>query len=148
MVARGPAAARPRLVTVCYKLDLVRDTRSMHGRWFWAWVLVGFVAALGSVSLGLLVIGPVVVVAAALASRPAMRRSAFGLGTGVGLLFVVVAWIQRTGDGLNPLPWLAAGLVLTAAGLVGDARARRAGTSGAVSAGPGSSGGGWSRAPS
>jgi hypothetical protein len=120
----------------------------MRSPWFWAWVLVGFVAAVGFVSLGVLVIGPVVVAMAVMRSRPAIRSSAFGFVTGVGLLFVVVAWIQRGGDGVNPLPWLAAGLALTTVGFVGDARARRAGTRDAASEAPGSSGGGSSRAPS
>jgi hypothetical protein len=106
-------------------------------RWFWAWALVGVAAALGVVSLGLLAVLPAFLVAALLASRPAARRSAFGVVTGIGLLFVYVAWVQRAGPGttcwhtatasgcdehLNPLPWLAAGLVLVAAGIAGHAR--------------------------
>lgn len=64
-----------------------------------------------------------------MAARPAIRRSAFGFVTGVGLLLLYVAWLQRAGPGttcwqrgtasgcdqhLNPLPWLIAGLVLFA----------------------------------
>jgi hypothetical protein len=111
----------------------------VHGRWFWAWTAVGCGAALGLTALGPLALGPTLVAGLLLAARPAARRSAFGLLTGAGLLLLYVAWVQREGPGttcwqtatasgceehLNPLPWLAAGLVLTAAGLVGDARRR------------------------
>jgi 4-amino-4-deoxy-L-arabinose transferase-like glycosyltransferase len=117
----------------------VRDTEGMRGRWFWAWVLLGFAAAIGFVSLGVLVVVPAAVVAGAMASRPSIRSSAFGVLTGMGLLLLFVAWLQRAGPGttcwhtasasgcdehLNPLPWLAAGLALTAAGFVGHARRR------------------------
>ena len=106
-------------------------------RWFWAWAFVGFAAAVGFVSLGVLILAPVAAVAAVMASRPAIRSSAFGFVTGAGLLLVYVAWLQRAGPGttcwhtatasgcdehLNPLPWLFAGLVLVAAGVVGHAR--------------------------
>ena len=91
----------------------------MRGRWFWAWVLLGFAAAIGFVSLGVLVVVPAAVVAGAMASRPSIRSSAFGALTGMGLLLLFVAWVQREGPGttcwrtasasgcdehLNPLP--------------------------------------------
>jgi hypothetical protein len=106
-------------------------------RWFWAWALLGCAAALGFVSLGVLVLAPVAVVGALMASKPAVRRSAFGLLTGVGVLLLYVAWVQRAGPGttcwrtatasgcdqhLNPLPWLLAGLATFIAGIVGHAR--------------------------
>ena len=106
-------------------------------RWFWAWALVGVAAAVGLVSLGVIALAPAAAAAAVLGSSPAARRSAFGLLTGAGLLLVYIAWLQRAGPGttcwhtatasgcdehLNPLPWLAAGLVLTGAGIVGHAR--------------------------
>src|SRR5690349_235995 len=135
----------------------------MSGRWFWAWVLVGCGAALGLTALGPLALGPTAIVGLVLASRPAARRSAFGLLAGAGLLLLYVAWVQRAGPGttcwhtatasgcdehLNPLPWLIAGLALTAAGVAGDARSRRAETRGDDAAGRGSSAGGSSTAPS
>jgi len=104
-------------------------------RWFLAWAVVGGAAALGFVSLGVLALAPAVVAAVVLASRPKAKRAApSGAALGVGLLLLAVAWIQRDGPGttcwqtatasgcdqhLNPLPWLAAGVVLVAAGLVG-----------------------------
>ena len=68
-------------------------------RWFWAWALVGCAAALGFVSLGVLVLAPVAVIGLLMASRPAIRRSAFGPLTGAGVLFLYVAWLQRAGPG-------------------------------------------------
>jgi hypothetical protein len=111
----------------------------MQGRWFWAWVLVGFAAAIGVFVVGVLVVPALLLIGGVMASRPAIRRSAFGLLTGAGLLLLLVAWIQRDGPGttcwhtatatgcdghLDPRPWLAAGLALTAAGFVGHARRR------------------------
>lgn len=69
-----------------------------------------------------------------MASRSRIRRSAFGLVTGAGAVCLVVAWLQRRGPGtvcwhrelssgcdsyLDPRPWLAIGIVLVVAGLVG-----------------------------
>ena len=74
-----------------------------------------------------------------MAAKPAIRRSAFGLLTGVGILLCYVAWVQRAGPGttcwqtatasgcdqhLNPLPWLLAGLAAFIAGSVGHAGRR------------------------
>jgi hypothetical protein len=72
-----------------------------------------------------------------MASRPAVRRSAFGLLTGAGALLLLVAWLQRAGPGttcwhtatasgceqhLNPLPWLLLGIALFAGGIAAHAR--------------------------
>jgi uncharacterized membrane protein YidH (DUF202 family) len=106
-------------------------------RWFWAWALVGGAAALGLVSFGVLLLVPVLVVGGVMASRPTIRRSAFGLLSGAGLLLLYVAWVQRAGPGttcwqhgtasgcdqhLNPLPWLLAGIALFIGGVVAYAR--------------------------
>ena len=106
-------------------------------RWFCAWALLGSVAALGFVSLGVLVLAPVVAAGVLMASKPAIRRSAFGLLTGAGVLLLFVAWLQRAGPGttcwqtatasgcdqhLNPLPWLVVGLAALVGGIVGHAR--------------------------
>jgi hypothetical protein len=106
-------------------------------RWFWAWALLGSVAALGFVSLGVLALAPVVVAGGLMGSRPAIRCSAFGLLTGVGVLLLYVAWVQRAGPGmtcwqtatasgcdqhLNPVPWLVAGLATFIGGIVGNAQ--------------------------
>ncbi len=106
-------------------------------RWFWAWALLGCIVALGVVSLGVLVFAPVALIGGLMASRPAIRRSAFGLLSGAGVLLLYVAWLQRAGPGttcwhtatasgcdqhLNPLPWLLAGLALFVGGVVAHVR--------------------------
>lgn len=106
-------------------------------RWFWAWALLGCAAALGFVSLGVLLLAPVAVVGGLMASRPTIRRSAFGLLSGAGVLLLYVAWVQRAGPGttcwqtgtasgcdqhLNPLPWLLLGIAMFIGGIVAHAR--------------------------
>jgi hypothetical protein len=90
--------------------------------WFWAWALVGFVGALCAVSLGPLLFFPVLLVAALMWSRPAARRSAWGLITGGGGLLLLLAWVQRSGDWVNPLPLLVVGIALFVGGLVAQLR--------------------------
>ena len=101
------------------------------------WALLGCAAGLGFVSLGVLVLAPVAVIGGLMASKPAVARSAFGLLTGVGVLLLYVAWVQRAGPGmtcwqtatasgcdehLNPLTWLLAGIATFIGGIVGHAR--------------------------
>ena len=105
--------------------------------WFWAWALVGVGAALAAVSLGPLLLIPVALVAALMVSRPAIRRSAFGLLSGAGGLLLYVAYVQRDGPGttcwhtatasgcdqhLNPLPWLVIGIFCLLGGVVAHAK--------------------------
>lgn len=111
--------------------------RSDGWGWFFVWALLGSAAALGTVSLGPLLLLPTALVAVFVWRRPQARRSAFGLLTGAGTLLLYVAWVQRDGPGttcwhtatasgcdqhLNPLPWLVLGIVLVAAGFVAHAR--------------------------
>ena len=105
--------------------------------WFWVWALLGCAAAVGAVSLGVLVLAPVALVGALMVSRPTIRRSAYGFVTGVGALVLYVAWVQRAGPGtscwqtatasgcdqhLNPLPWLLVGIPMFVGGIVAHAR--------------------------
>lgn len=108
--------------------------------WFCVWAGVGAAAALSVVSLGpiffVAVIGLAMIIGL---RRPASWRSASGFLTGAGALLLYVAWVQRTGPGttwsatattsrcdehLNPLPWLAVGVVLFAAGIALQLRRR------------------------
>lgn len=75
-------------------MDLVPqiDRRSSGWGWFFVWALLGSAAALGTVSLGPLVLFPVAALGVFLWSRPSVRRSAFGLLTGAGTLLLYVAW--------------------------------------------------------
>ena len=106
-------------------------------RWFWAWALLGSAGALAFVSFGVLLFVPVLLVGGLMASRSTIRRSAFGLLSGAGVLLLYVAWVQRAGPGttcwqhgtasgcdqhLNPLPWLFAGIALFIGGILGHAR--------------------------
>jgi hypothetical protein len=105
--------------------------------WFWAWALLGSALTLGILSLGPILAAPLLVIGWLMASRPAIRRSAFGLLSGAGALLLYVAWVQRARPGttcwqtqtasrcdqhLNPLPWLVAGVVLFVGGVAAHAR--------------------------
>jgi hypothetical protein len=107
--------------------------------WFWAWALVGVGAALGAVSLGPLLLVPTAAVAALLFSEPAIRRSVYGLVSGVGALMLYIAYVQRAGPGttcwhrgtasgcdqhLNPIPWLVLGIACLIGGMIVHARQR------------------------
>jgi hypothetical protein len=107
--------------------------RVNDNRWFAAWVVVGCALALGTVSLGPLVLLPTAVIAVLMSRRPAARRSAYGALIGVGLLLLFVAYLNREGPGttcwehgtatgcdehLNPLPWLLLGLAFVVGGFV------------------------------
>jgi len=71
--------------------------------WFWVWALVGVGAALGAVSLGPLLLVPTAAVAALLLSKPTIRRSAYGLVSGVGAILLYIAYVQRAGPGNHVL---------------------------------------------
>ena len=122
-------------------MNLVSDIahRTDGWGWFLVWVVLGSSWALGSVSLGPLLLVPTALLGVFLwRRRPAARRSAFGLLSGAGALLLYVAWVQRDGPGttctpippagmrcdqhLNPLPWLVIGIVLAVAGVVAHAR--------------------------
>jgi hypothetical protein len=102
---------------------------------FALWVLAGAGLALATISFSVLILVAVAiaVVVVVLATRRTHVKSAFGLVTGVGVLLLYVAFVQRRGPGtvcwetatasgcdeyLNPWPWLAAGLVLVCVGVV------------------------------
>jgi hypothetical protein len=103
--------------------------------WFWAWALVGVAIALGMLSLGLLLLVPSAVAILLMARRHPIN--AFGLLSGIGVMLLVVAYLQRQGPGTtcwhtatasgcdqhsDPIPWLVAGLLFFVAGIIGQAR--------------------------
>jgi hypothetical protein len=64
-----------------------------------------------------------------------VRRSAWGLLSGAGVILLVVAWVNRAGPGttcwhtangggcdqhLTPIPWLIMGIALLAGGVLGQ----------------------------
>ena len=70
--------------------------------WFAAWALVGVGAALGVAGLltiGLPVLLVTVVAAVLLVRRDGASRSAWGIGVGVALLLLWLAWLNRHGPG-------------------------------------------------
>lgn len=95
--------------------------------WFLVWAILGVGGTLGLVSLGWIVVGPVLAVGALLRTKGVARLSTAGVPAGAGLVFLFVAYQQRKGPGaacwhrgtaggcdhyLNPIPWLAMGLLL------------------------------------
>lgn len=108
---------------------------------FSVWAFFGTVAAFGLLILG----GPALLLILLgvwfAATRPLLRRSWFGLMTGVGLPLLYVAFLHRRGPGticwqttraagcdqyLSPWPWLILGVLLVVLGLVTQARRIRA----------------------
>ncbi|HEY5474711.1 MAG TPA: hypothetical protein VIK32_16170 [Candidatus Limnocylindrales bacterium] len=101
--------------------------------WFLAWAAVGVGVALGITALGPLAALPTLLVAILLIVRHHADRSALGILVGMGLLSLYVAYVQRKGPGtvywhtatasgadqyLDPRPWLVAGILLVAVGVV------------------------------
>jgi hypothetical protein len=117
-----------------------RKSRRVHAGGcasFWSWGVVGSTAAVGALTLGVLVLFALIVVGALLVAQRRLHRSAFGFLAGVGTLLLYVAWLNRSGPGftcwrsatasgcvehLNPLPWLFVGGLLVIGGIVAYAR--------------------------
>ena len=100
--------------------------------WFLAWAAVGVGFGLAVSVLGVFAVPLALLATALLIILHHADRSAFGLLVGMGLLSLYVAYVQRKGPGtvtwhtatasgsqeyLDPRPWLAAGIVLVAAGI-------------------------------
>ena len=101
--------------------------------WFFVWAVVGTGFALGISALGVFTIPVAFLATVLLVLRHHADRSALGILVGVGLLALSVAYVQRKGPGtvswhtatasgsdqyLDPRPWLAAGILLVAVGVV------------------------------
>ena len=104
--------------------------------WFAGWVAVGAAWSLAGVavlSVGLLVVPAAVVGTVVLARKGPPGSSRFGVVTGLGLVPLYVAYLNRAGPGTvcsaiahgghsclqawNPWPWVAAGTALVALGI-------------------------------
>jgi hypothetical protein len=108
------------------KLKLTMQARGWL--WFGAWALEGGLlafSALSAASVGLFVMPVALLVLVLLARAGAAGPQILGALTGAGAPTLVVAWLEEGPGGLDARPWLAAGLVLVAAGLGGYLAARR-----------------------
>lgn len=94
---------------------------------FWLWAGVGGALALSVVSfIGVLTAIPALIALALVAWRSPRWPEPLGILTGFGALCLTIAALNRGAEGLDPTPWLVAGVVLVLAGLVLYAGARRA----------------------
>jgi hypothetical protein len=83
--------------------------------WFAAWSVAGGLLAFSFVtglSIGLFVLPLAAVVLVWVARRTPGLTDALGFVEGVGALCVLVAFLNRAGNGVDPLPWLLAGVSL------------------------------------
>jgi hypothetical protein len=100
--------------------------------WFLAWAAVGLGFGLVVSVIGIFAVPLALLATALLIIFHHADRSALGILTGVGLVLLFVAYVQRRGPGtvtwhtatasgsdtyLDPRPWLAAGVVLVAIGV-------------------------------
>jgi hypothetical protein len=86
--------------------------------WFWVWTMMGALGMLGMISLGWLLLLPIALVSAGIeryAQPP--QRTMLGLLSGAGVLFLVVAYINRNGP-FNPHTWGTAGILCLIGGIV------------------------------
>ena len=86
--------------------------RRDHDWGFFQWFAVGFVAAIGFLSLIPLELAGLFGFAYMLARGPRWPAD-LGLLAGVGAVCLLVAAINAVGDGLDPAPWLAIGAALS-----------------------------------
>lgn len=87
-----------------------------HWPWFVAWSVAGGLLTfsfLTGLSIGLFVLPLAAVVLVWVARRTPRLTDALGFVEGIGALCVLVAFLNRAGNGVDPLPWLLAGLTLT-----------------------------------
>ena len=78
-------------------MNVVLQTAQRSGGWSWflVWALLGSAAALGTVSFGPLLLVPTALLGVFLSRRPGVRRSAFGLLSGAGILLLYGAGVAR-----------------------------------------------------
>jgi len=102
----------------------------MRGRWFAGWIIVGALGALtvlGALSIGIFVLPVFGLAFAFVARQTRYPLDVLGGLVGIGVMLLVVAYINRGYQpcvpaafrcgGFDPHPWLVIGAVLIAAGL-------------------------------
>lgn len=86
-----------------------------HWPWFVAWSVAGGLLTfsfLTGLSIGLFVLPLAAVVLVWVARRAPRLTDAIGFVEGIGALCVLIAFLNRAGNGVDPMPWLLAGLTL------------------------------------
>jgi len=92
-----------------------------HWRWFVAWSVAGAALTfsfLTGLSIGLFVLPLAAVLLLWVARRAPHLPDALGFVAGIAVLLLLVAFLNRAGNGVDPAPWLVAGLSLNAFALV------------------------------
>src|SRR5438874_9599648 len=113
-----------------FALRRVGAGRASEGEWRWfaAWSVAGAsmtLSFLTGLSIGLFVLPVAAVLLLWVARRAPHPADALGFVQGVGALLIVVAVLNRSGNGLDPMPWLLAGLGLSALAPLGYLVLRR-----------------------
>jgi len=86
-----------------------------HWRWFVAWSVAGAALTfsfLTGLSIGLFVLPLAAVLLLWVARRAPHLPDALGFVEGIAVLLLLVAFLNRAGSGVDPAPWLEAGLSL------------------------------------
>jgi hypothetical protein len=112
---------------------VARSSRPPTWAAFAGWAALGVIAGFSAVSFPTGLILPIVIAVVWVKVRPAAGRSWIGLLSGVGTVFLFIAYVQRRGPGtvcwqtasaagcdeyLDPIPWLVVGVALVVTGFV------------------------------
>jgi hypothetical protein len=104
------------------------DVDGAGWRWFVAWSVSGVAltfSLLTGLSIGLFFLPLAASLLLWVASRAPHPLDAFGFVEGIGAVLVLVAFLNRAGTGVDPMPWLFAGLSMNAFALLAYSLLRR-----------------------
>ena len=130
VASRGVIVLYPVLLVVAAVLVATGDRQGGRGwRWFAAWCAAGAAftfSFLTGLSIGLLVLPFAAVALIAVAVRSPHVAESIGLVAGAGLVVLLVGALNWGADqrGADPVPWLVAGLAVTAVSAAGYQLAR------------------------